>query len=64
MLSWCLQRNDIIICFQAAELQEKVNKAVEENQKLQGKLLLLSREKQSSDKKVINSTNCLCLIQG
>jgi hypothetical protein len=36
-----------------AELQENVSKAVEETQKLQGKLLLLTREKQASDKKVI-----------
>jgi hypothetical protein len=50
-----LQRNYIIVCFQVAELQEKISKAVEENQKLQGKLLLLSREKQAADKKVIHS---------
>jgi hypothetical protein len=48
-----LQSYSTVICFQVAELQEKVSKAVEENQKLQGKLLLLTREKQAIDKKVI-----------
>jgi hypothetical protein len=47
------------MCFQVAELQEKVSKAVEDNKKLQGKLLLLTREKQATDKKVIHSTNCI-----
>jgi len=38
---------------QAAELQEKLSKTLEENQKLQEKLVLLSREKQATDKKVM-----------
>jgi hypothetical protein len=38
-----------------AELQDKVSKAAEENQQLQGKLSLLSRERQAADKKVIHS---------
>jgi hypothetical protein len=38
---------------QAAELQEKLSKTLEENQKLQEKLLLISREKQTTDKKVM-----------
>ncbi|KAJ4445291.1 hypothetical protein ANN_07095 [Periplaneta americana] len=37
---------------EAAELQEKASKTLEENQKLQGKLLLLTREKQATDKKL------------
>ncbi|PSN56725.1 BRCA1-associated protein [Blattella germanica] len=37
---------------EVAELQEKAAKALEENEKLQSKLLLLTREKQATDKKV------------
>jgi hypothetical protein len=33
-------------------LQEKLGKTLEENQKFQEKLLLLTREKQATDKKV------------
>jgi hypothetical protein len=47
-----LQTNCIILCLQAAELQEKLSRTLEENQKLQEKLVLLSREKQATDKKV------------
>jgi hypothetical protein len=47
-----LQRSCIVFCLQAAELQEKLGKTLEENQKFQEKLLLLSREKQATDKKV------------
>lgn len=47
-----LQRNYIEFCLQAAELQEKLGKTLEENQKFQEKLLLLTREKQATDKKV------------
>jgi hypothetical protein len=55
-----------MVCFQVAELQDKVSKAVEENQKLQGKLSFLSREKQTADKKVTHSISytfnlCLCV---
>jgi len=67
-----LQRNCIVLCLQAAELQEKLSKTLEENQKLQEKLLLLSREKQATDKKVMeiqhnqylcfrNARNCVHL---
>jgi hypothetical protein len=46
---------------QAAELQEKLSKTLEENQKLQEKLLLLSREKQATDKKVTLCTTSICI---
>lgn len=48
---------------EVAELQEKISKAVEENQKLQGKLLLLSREKQTADKKLQHVTGRLAMAQ-
>jgi len=38
---------------QVADLQEKLSKTMEENQKLQEKHLLVSREKQATDKKVM-----------
>jgi hypothetical protein len=44
-----------VVCSQAAELQEKLSKTMEENQRLQEKLLILSREKQATDKKVTNT---------
>ena len=51
----CFTKNlySILLCMQAAELQEKLSKTLEENQKLQEKLVLLSREKQATDKKVM-----------
>jgi len=48
-----LQKNCIVLCLQATELQEKLSKTLEESQKLQEKLSLLSREKQATDKKVM-----------
>ena len=45
----------IAVLFQTAELQEKASKALEENQKLQGKLLMVTRERQALDKKVQTS---------
>jgi len=49
----CFAKSCIVLCLQAAELQEKLSKTLEESQKLQEKLLLLSREKQATDKKVM-----------
>ncbi|PNF20905.1 BRCA1-associated protein [Cryptotermes secundus] len=48
---------------EVAELQEKISKAVEENKKLQEKLLLLSREKQAADKKLQHVMGRLSMAQ-